>query len=66
MDDINKIDFKEAAKALSNPATKRKFKIPNGQIFCNCGTTIFVYDNTEIDCCPDCYKDIRNLAIESI
>ena len=62
----SKIDFKEALNALSNPAKKRIFKKPNGQIFCNCGTTIFVYDDTEIDYCPDCNKDIRSLPIESI
>lgn len=65
-DKDDKIDFDEAVKALSNPGKKRTFKTPNGQIFCNCGTTIFVYNDTEIDYCPDCNKDIRSLPVDSI
>ena len=42
-----------------------EIRIPDGQIFCKCGATVFIYENTEIYNCPDCDKDIRGLPVES-
>jgi len=64
---IDNSDYRKDDQPKKHITVKpRTIRIPAGEIFCPCGTTVFVYDDREISTCPECDKDIRGLKIDEI